>query len=456
MGAERSSAPGIEPAAALPTHDTRQHRLGNDARASSPPLAGRGSSPRIAFVATNSITQGEQVAQLWPVLFHRLRLEIAFGHRTFIWPGRAAVHCVIVGLTRAGEEPAKKRLFSYIDGKGEPIETQEDALTAYLFAAKQADRHLVVKEVSRPINDAPDLIIGSKPVDGGYLIFSPNELAAAREENGCIMQFVRPYIGAEEFLNGGLRHILVVQNAAPIDVRNCGPTSERLGKVKKWRLGEIDRKPGTVGPKRAGASARALASEPGRFHVTVIPTNPYLVVPENGSEKREYVPAGWLAPPTVPSSLIRAATDATLWHFGLIVSRMHMAWLNDIGGKLKSDPRYSIGLVYNTFPWPNATPAQKGNIEQLAQAVLDARALPKNATSSLADLYSPEGLQGELRKAHRELDLAVDKLYRARPFGSDRERVEHLFPLYEALVQPTSAAAKANKRTLRRTARRPD
>ena len=130
-----------------------------------------------------------------------------------------------------------------------------------------------------------------------------------------------------------------------------------------------------------------------------------------------------------------------------------MAWVNHIGGKLKSDPRYSIGLVYNTFPWPDATPAQRGKIEALAQAVLDARALPKNATSSLADLYDPDTMPRELRDAHRALDVAVDKLYRARPFASDRDRVEHLFPLYEALVQPTAGAPTANRRTARRLAR---
>jgi hypothetical protein len=144
---------------------------------------------------------------------------------------------------------------------------------------------------------------------------------------------------------------------------------------------------------------------------------------------------------------------ATLFDFALLASAMHMAWLKDIGGRLESRYRYSIGLVYNTFPWPDATPAQRKKVEALAQAVLDARALPKNATSSLADLYDPDTMPAELRKAHRELDVAVDKLYRARPFKSDRERVEHLFPLYEALVQPTSAAPKANKRTARRTAR---
>ena len=184
-----------------------------------------------------------------------------------------------------------------------------------------------------------------------------------------------------------------------------------------------------------------------------MPNAKALVVPENGSEKREYVPAGWLEPPTIPSSLIRVAVDAHIWHFALIVSRMHMAWLNHIGGKLKSDPRYSIGLVYNTFPWPDATPSQQKRIEALAQAVLDARALPKNSTSTLADLYDPNTMPAELRKAHRDLDAAVDKLYRAKAFGSDRERVEHLFPLYEALVNPVSAAPRENRRTNRRIAR---
>lgn len=323
-------------------------------------------------------------------------------------------------------------------------------LLAYLFDAKEADKHLVVGEVSRPINGAPNLIIGSKPVDGGYLIFDPSELAAARSEDSNVVLFAKPYIGAEEFLNGGVRYIIDAQGASPKELRACEPIRNRLQKVRQWRSGDIDRKPGTVGPKRGGSSARQLAGDPTAFHVTVIPKARSLVVPENGSERREYVPAGWIEPPTVPSSLIRVATEATVWHFALVISRMHMAWLDHIGGKLKSDPRYSIGLVYNTFPWPDATPAQRKAVEALAQAVLDARALPKNATSSLADLYDPDTMPAELRKAHRDLDLAVDRLYRTKPFASDRERVEHLFPLYEALVQPTSAAPRENRRVARR------
>ncbi len=414
----------------------------------------RDGHPRIAFVATNSITQGEQVAQLWPLLFHRVGLEIAFAHRTFVWPGRAGVHCVIVGLAQAEEGRADKWLFSYIDGKGDPIETRHPALTAYLFDPKTADRHLVVKEESRPINGAPRIIIGSKPIDGGYLIFDANERAKLLTSEPKAEQFLRPYIGAEEYINGGMRWILALQQAAPSEWRPLTKVRERVNSVRAYRRGEIPAWGKTERKRAPGVSSIALAETPTAFHVTVIPEAPFLCIPEVSSENREYVPIGWLEPPIIPSNLVRILADASLWEFGVLTSAMHMAWLRDIGGRLESRYRYSIGLVYNTFPWPQAGPVQRKNIEALAQAVLDARALPKNATSSLADLYDPDTMPPELRKAHRALDAAVDKVYRPSGFKSDRERVEHLFPLYEARVQPTSAAAKANKRTERRAARR--
>ncbi len=410
--------------------------------------------PRIAFVATNSIVQGEQVAQLWPILFHRFRLEIAFAHRTFVWPGRAAVHCVIVGLARAEEEPEEKRLFSYIDGKGEPLESRHRALTAYLFDATAADRHLTVKEESRPINGAPRIIIGSKPIDGGWLIFDANERAKLLTAEPGAEQFLRPYIGSKEYIQGGQRWILALQKAGPGELRELPLIRERVAKVRAYRRGEIPAFGKAERKAEPGLSSVALAETPTAFHVTVIPERSFLVMPKVSSERRSYVPIGWLDPPTVPSDLVFVLADATLWHFGILTSAMHMAWLRHIGGRLESRYRYSIGLVYNTFPWPDATPAQRKKIEALAQAVLDARALPKNATSSLADLYDPDFMPAELRKAHRDLDAAIDRLYRARAFGSDRERVEHLFPLYEALVHPAAAAPKANRRTERRAARK--
>lgn len=398
--------------------------------------------PKIAFVATNSITQGEQVAQLWPILFHRSRLEIAFAHRTFVWPGRAAVHCVIIGLARAAEESPEKRLFSYLDGKGEPVETRHNALTAYLFDAKVADRHLVVKEVNRPVNGAPRIVSGSQPIDGGHFILSASERAAFLLEEAAADAFLRPYIGTEEYLYDGKRWIFALQEASPADLRGLPLTKERIRQVREYRR------------KSKRKATLALVEAPTSYNVTVIPESPFLAIPEVSSETRDYVPIGWLEPPIIPSNKLRLLANATRWHFGVLTSRMHMAWLADIGGRLESRFQYGIGIVYNTFPWPDATPSQRKRIEDLAQAVLDARALPKNANSSLADLYDPDTMPFELRRAHRELDVAVDKLYRARPFGSDRERVEHLFPLYEALVQPTSAAVKANKRTTRRIARK--
>jgi hypothetical protein len=183
----------------------------------------------------------------------------------------------------------------------------------------------------------------------------------------------------------------------------------------------------------------------------VIPENPYLVFPKVSSERREYVPIGWVDPPSIPTDLVYILTGATLWHFAALTSRTHMAWLAQIGGRLKSDFRYSTGLVYNTFPWPDATPAQRVKVEQLAQAVLDARAA--HLTASLADLYDPDTMPGDLRRAHNALDLAVDKLYRPAPFASDRDRVEHLFGRYEALVNPLATTGiKANKRVARQSA----
>lgn len=391
---------------------------------------------KVALIGTNSITQGEQVAQLWPAMF-RAGTEIYFAHRTFVWPGHAGVHCVIVGFGKHTNEPKTKRLFSYVEGRGDPIETRHEALTAYLFDPSGADRHLVVRRERESLSGQPRMSVGTKPVDGGHLIYDGARREALLADEPNANSILRPFIGGEEFINAGRRWILHVQSASPAEIRSMPAVRRQIAAVREYR-------------ETGGPLARSLSSDPTAYHVTVVPDAPYLVVPEVSSERREYVPIGWLAPPIIPSNKLLVVEEASLWSFGVLTSRMHMAWLRDIGGRLESRYQYSPGLVYNTFPWPEAGSQQRKNIETLAQAVLDARALPKNATSSLADLYDPDTMPFELRKAHRALDAAVDKLYRARGFNSDRERVEHLFPLYEALVQPTSAAAKANKRTERR------
>ncbi len=396
----------------------------------------RQSRARVGFVATNSITQGEQVAQIWPLLFDRYGLEIAFAHRTFAWGsdarGMAHVHVVIIGLSKRDQELPEKRLFSYGDIKGDPTESRHAALTPYLFdAGTVTNRHLVVEETSRPLCDIPQLVIGSKPIDDGHYILSGAErLEFLRKEPGAA-RYLHPFVGSEEFINGGDRWILHLADAPPQELRAMRMVKDRIAAVRAFRL------------RSKSEGTRKLAETPTRFHVTVAPNRPFLVIPEVSSEKRPYVPVGWLKPPVVPSNLVRVLLDADLWHFGVLTSAMHMAWLRQIGGRLKSDYRYSIGIVYNTFPWPQATDQQRERVRSIAQTVLDARA--QFPGSTLADLYDADAMPPPLRKAHRALDAAVDKLYRSAEFAGDRDRAEHLFGRYEALVAPLVAAAASPK-----------
>jgi hypothetical protein len=390
----------------------------------------QGSIARIGFVATNSITQGEQVAQLWPILFERCGLEISFAHRTFAWGsdarGMAHVHVVIVGLTRRADEPPIKRLFTYDDVHGDPVESLHATLTPYLFdGANLTDRHLVVSEENNPLCDVPPMIIGSKPIDDGQYIFNTDERTDFLHQEPGARQYMRPFVGATEFLYDEKRWILALDEADPAELREMPLVKARIAAVRKFRL------------KSTSPGTRTLAATPTRFHVTVIPDGPFLVIPEVSSERREYVPIGWLKPPIIPSNLVRVVVGASLWHFGILTSRMHMSWLRHIGGRLESRYRYSIGVVYNPFPWPEADEKQRARIANLAQSVLNARAEFKAA--SLADLYDVDTMSPSLSHAHHELDLAVDKLYRKTAFASDRERVEHLFGLYEHLIMPPLA-----------------
>lgn len=401
---------------------------------------------RIAFVATNSISQGEQVAQLWPILFDRFHLEIAFAHRTFSWGsearGKAHVHVVVIGLTHRDAEPAEKRLFSYPDIRGEPIESRHDALTAYLFDARGVtNRHLVVKEEARPINGAARIVSGSQPIDGGHLIFTATERSDFLDIEPNAKPWLRRFVGADDFINSGERWILALQDTPPNELRAMPHVKARLASVREFRSAS------------ARKSTLQIADHPSRFNVEVLPSSPFLAIPEVSSERREYIPLGWLEPPIIPSNKLRILPDASLWQFGVLTSRAHMAWTGHIGGRLKSDFQYGIGLNYNTFPWPDATPVQRAKVEALAQGVLDARAA--HPTASLADLYDPDTMPAGLRRAHHALDLAVDRLYRAAPFASDRDRVEHLFGRYEALVNPlATTGVKANRRVAKRAAHR--
>ena len=354
----------------------------------------KGGNAQIGFVATNSITQGEQVAQLWPILFERCKLEITFAHRTFAWGsdarGRAHVHVVILGLARREAARKEKRLFCYSNVNGEPEESRHKALSPYLFdAGRLSDPHLVVRSKNAPINGTRRLIIGSKPIDGGHYIFDTAERSAFLATEPEAEPWLRPFVGAREYLRGGERWILALHDAPPDVLARSPRVRERVAAVRAHR--EASR----------SAPTRKIAATPTLYHVNVVPTAPFLVIPEVSSERREYVPVGWLKPPVIPSNLVRILKNASLTDFALLTSSMHMAWLRHIGGRLKSDYRYSIGLVYNTFPLPPKE-AVLTRLEPLARAVLDARSTHPRAT--LADLYDPDLMPPNLRRAHQSLD----------------------------------------------------
>ena len=401
-------------------------------------------SARIGFVATNSITQGEQVAQLWPVLFHLCNLEIAFAHRTFAWGsdarGRAQVHVVIIGLDRRENARPDKRLFSYPDPGGEPEEDRHTKLSPYLFdAGGLANPYLTVKEESHPINGMGKLIIGSKPIDGGSYIFDAERRDEFLVAEPSATNYLRPFVGSREYLQGGQRWILALHDAAPDEMARLPHVRERIAAVRSYREASTS------------IPTKKLAETPTLYHVNVIPTAPFLVVPEVSSERREYVPIGWLEPPIIPSNKLRLLPDATLADFALLTSAMHMAWMRAVTGRMKSDYMYSVGVVYNTFPTPpgfNSDDLNVSRLELLAQDVLDARAEHPNAT--LADLYVPDLMPLNLRRAHQAVDRAVDRLYRRTRFNSEHERVEHLFMLYEKMRAPLEARTRTEPRRQRK------
>jgi hypothetical protein len=398
---------------------------------------------RIGFVTTNSITQGEQVAQLWPLLFDRYGLEIAFAHRTFAWGsdarGVAHVHVVIIGLVPRSEEPTTKRLFSYPNINGDPIESPCSKISPYLIeAGRLSDPHLVVREVSRPINGAPTIQSGSQPIEDGNYIFTTEEKDAFLAQEPRAEPFLRPYIGAVELINGSVRWILALQDAPPNDLRQMPQVLQRMENVRLFRS------------KSERKSTLAIANSPTQYNVTVLPQRPFLAIPEVSSEQRDYVPIAYLQPPTIPSNKLRILLDADLWQFGVLTSRMNTAWLRAIGGRMKSDFSYSIDVVYNNFPWPNATDAQREQVSQQAQAILDARAAFPTAT--LADLYDRLTMPPALRQAHTKLDTTIERLYRPQSFTDDAQRVEHLLGLYETLSAPLLAGTHQRARR-RATAR---
>ena len=401
-------------------------------------------APRIAFVATNSITQGEQVAQLWPRLFRRARLEIAFAHRTFAWGsdarGVAHVHVVIVGLARRGQEPTEKRLFSYEKVGGDPMESRHAALTPYLFGAeKLEDRHRVVFGRPEPLSGAPQLVNGSVAADGGHLVFDAARRSAILADEPQLADVIFPFVGAEDLIWGTMRYCFWLVDVSVSRMTRSETLRATIKAVREMRLAS------------SKAATRDRAGSAALFTERRQPAGGlYLAIPRTSSERREYVPLGYLDHTTIAANDLQIVPGADSYEFGLIHSAMHNAWTRMTSGRLESRIRYSAKFTYNTFPWPTATLAERKKVEALAQGVLDARAAHPDAT--LADLYDPDLMPSDLRRAHRRLDEAVDRLYRRTPFAGDRDRAEHLFGLYERLTAGLLATPAKTKRSRRASA----
>lgn len=365
-----------------------------------------------ALVSTNSVTQGEQVANLWKPLMGT-GVHIDFAWRTFIWDSeanqKAHVHCVIVGFS-TDKENRKRIIF---DG---PTVYEAAHINAYLMDGE----NVFVESRSKPLCDVPEIGIGNKPIDGGFYLFKDEEKEAfVRKEPGSEKYFRRWY-GSDEFINRRPRWCLWLGEANPVDLLKLPESMKRVNAVREYRLASPSA--GTV----------KLADRPTRFHVENMPKGYYLLIPEVSSEKRDYIPIGFMSPEVLCSNLVKIVPDATLYHFGVLTSSVHNAWMRVVGGRLKSDYRYSKDIVYNNFPWPQPIQAQREKIEQTARMILDAR--EKYAGASLADLYGNMVLFPELMAAHRANDAAVLEAYGFPKEASEADIVTRLFQLYQKLT----------------------
>ncbi len=387
-----------------------------------------------AFVSTNSITQGEQVGLLWAPLMQRLGFAIRFAHRTFRWSneakGVAAVHCVIVGFQHGG--PSSRTLYEYEDIAGEPHATAATNINAYLVDGPD----VFLPNRASPICAVPPMRFGSMPRDGGHLILDEKEAGDLLAAEPGARDFIRPYTGAEEFLNGYRRYCLWLVGGDPARIRQLPRVMARVEAVREFRLAS------------KAATTRKFAATPTLFCQIAQPSTDYLLVPGVSSERRNFIPVGFLHPNSIASNLVFVVPDATPMHFGVISSTMHNAWVRYTCGRLKSDFRYSKDIVYNNFPWPDSpSESVTAKIEEAAQSVLDARAAHAGAT--LADLYDPLTMPPDLVKAHQKLDAAVDAAYGRKGLNNDAERVAFLFELYQRYTSllPPEGKAKRPRRT---------
>jgi len=377
------------------------------------------SETKAAFVSTNSISQGEQVGILWSELF-KYGINIHFAHRTFKWnneaKGNAAVHVVIIGF---GVRKIKnKTIYFYDDLKSEPKKIQAKSINPYLVEGQ----NYIISRRTKPLCSVPPMSWGNKPVDGGNLILTKNELAELKINEPKALKFVKIFLGGKELIQGKKRWCLWLVDANPSELRQMPLVLERIKRVKQMRLASVD--PG----------AQKLAVRPSQFRDTFNPKS-FIAIPEVSSEKRTYIPIAFFDNSTIASNTTQIIANAEIYHFGILNSIMHMTWVKFVCGRLESRYRYSNTIVYNNFPWPKSPNAKNKNaVETKAQQVLDVRA--EFPESSLADLYDPLTMPSQLVKAHQELDKAVDLCYRPQNFANETTRIEFLFNLYNEYTLP--------------------
>lgn len=377
----------------------------------------QGTDIEVAFVSTNSICQGQQVAVLWKNLREQNNIVINFAHRTFKWSneakGVAAVYCVIVGFSL--HERKEKAIYTYETITSEPARMKADEINGYLTDA--AD--VFIDKRSAPLCTVPEMFFGNMPNDGGNLLLSLSEKNDLLSTEPEAESFIRPFVSAEDFLHNKERYCLWLKNANPSQLTKCPQVMKRIQNVRELRL------------KSTASATREKAATPSLFFFISHTEEPYIIVPGTSSENRVYIPIGFFDGNTIASNANLIIPGASLYHLGVISSSMHMAWMRAVAGRLEMRYRYSASVVYNNFPWPECTEEQQEKIAKLAQGVLDARA--QYPDSSLADLYDPLTMPPELVAAHRKLDSAVEKAY-GRKFTDDAERVAFLFEKYSELT----------------------
>ncbi len=393
---------------------------------------------KVAFVSTNSITQGEQVSILWQYLLDK-DVKIHFAHRTFKWTneakGKAAVYCVIIGF--ALFDTRNKRLFDYETPTAKPQEIEVKNINPYLIDYED----LIITKRSKPISDVPNIVFGNMPNDGGGLILSDEDLREFLKIEPKAEKFVKPFLGAYEFINKKERFCLWLKDVSPIEWRSLKEVVKRVEIVKTHRL------------KSSRETTKRLADFPYLFGEIRQPEINYILVPRVSSERRLFIPIGFFQSDSIAADSCLIIPNATLYHFGVLTSSMHNAWMRQVCGRLKSDYRYSNTLVYNNFPFPKEpTVKQIEKVEQTAQSILEARAKFPDAT--LADLYDPLSMPKELVDAHRANDKAVDACYGKRQFSGEIERLEYLFDLYRQYTEPLRIVEEKEIRKSKRKSKR--